>query len=90
MTALFASGRIIDLILALTVAEAALLVAWHHRTGRGIAPADLLPNLLSGICLMLAVRAALVGAWWGWIASCLLGSLLAHLADLRRRLRPPA
>lgn len=34
---------------------------------------------------MLALRGALVGAWWGWIGLCLAASLLAHLADLRRR-----
>jgi hypothetical protein len=85
MSELFASGRIVDLVLALTALEGLLVVAYHRRTGRGVAPADFLSNLLSGICLMLAVRGALVGAWWGWIALCLLAALVAHLADLRRR-----
>jgi hypothetical protein len=87
MLNLFATGRIVDLILAFTAIEAALLVAWHRRSGRGPAPADLLSNLMSGVCLMLALRGALVGAWWGWIAAGLLAALVAHLFDLQRRWR---
>jgi hypothetical protein len=87
MAALFASGRIVDVILALTLAEAVGLVAWHRRTGRGVAPADFLGNLLSGVCLLLALRAGLAGAWWGWIALALLAALAAHMADLARRWR---
>ena len=85
MSALFASGRIVDWVLALTAVEFAALVLWRRRTGRGIAAADLAFSLLAGVCLMLAVRAALVGAWWGWVALCLLAAGIAHLADLRRR-----
>lgn len=87
MGALFADGRIVDLVLGLTLLEAVALVAYHRRTGRGVAPADLAGNLLAGVCLLLALRGALAGAWWGWIALCLSGSLVAHLADLRRRWR---
>ena len=81
----FADGRIIDVVLLLTLAEAAALVLWHRRTGRGPRAIDVLPNLGSGFCLMLALRVALGGGWWGWIAACLLGALAAHLVDLRRR-----
>jgi hypothetical protein len=87
MASLFATGHVVDLVLALTAIEAILVVAYHGRTGRGVAPAEFLGNLLSGVWLMLALRCALVGAWWGWIALCLVGSLVAHLADLRRRWR---
>jgi hypothetical protein len=48
---------------------------------------DLLANLLSGLLILFALRAALVDAWWGWIALCVLGALLAHVEDLRRRWR---
>ena len=88
MLTLFATGYIVDLILIFTAIEAALMLAYHRRTGRGLPPADLLSNLLSGVCLMLALRGALVDAWWGWIAACLLAALLAHLNDLRRRWQP--
>ena len=60
MLTLFATGHIVDLILAFTVVEAVLVIALHRRTGRGPSPADLLSNLLSGVCLMLALRGALV------------------------------
>jgi hypothetical protein len=85
--ALFANGRIVDLILGLTVLEAVALIAYHRRTGHGVTPADLLGNLLAGVCLLLALRGALLGAWWGWIALCLAASLVAHVTDLRRRWR---
>jgi hypothetical protein len=87
MSALFASGRIIDLILVMVVLEAAALAVWHRRTGRGVAPGAMAATIGSGAALMLAVRAALVGAWWGWVAMPLLAALLAHLVDLRGRWR---
>jgi hypothetical protein len=68
MALFFASGRVIDLILALTAAEAIILLLLRYRSGRGLAPGDLLFTLASGACLMIAVRLALVGAWWGWLA----------------------
>lgn len=85
MLSLFASGRIVDLMLMITFVEAVLLMLWRRRTGRGPAPDKLVINLLSGVFLMLALRAALVDAWWGWIACWLVAALLAHLLDLRRR-----
>jgi hypothetical protein len=85
MSALFASGRIIDLILVLVVLEAVGLVVWHRRTGHGLAPGAMAATIGSGVALMLAVRAALVGAWWGWVALPLLAALMAHLVDLRGR-----
>jgi hypothetical protein len=85
MAELFSSGGIAGLIIALVAVEAAALVAYHRRTGRGVAPADLVPNLLAGVFLLAALGGALAGVWWGWIASALAASLVAHVADLRRR-----
>lgn len=85
MTALFASGRIIDLILAMTALEAIALALWHRQTGRGIAPRDYLANLISGACILVALRLALVAAWWGWIGLSLAAALAAHAVELRRR-----
>jgi F0F1-type ATP synthase assembly protein I len=87
MAELFASGHIIDLILGLVVVEAAALALWRRRFGTGQALGRLAANLASGGFLLLAVRAALVGASWEWVALALLGSLLAHLADLYVRRR---
>lgn len=88
LAALFASGRAVDLILALVVVEAVAIAILHRTTRRGIAPVDLLPNLLAGVGLLLALRAALVDARWPWIALCLTGALVAHVIDLARRRSP--
>ena len=90
MGELFVTGRVVDLILGLVAVEALALAAYRRRTGRGIPLADLAANLLAGSCLLLAVRAALVSAWWGWTALALAAALLAHLADLARRWRGAA
>lgn len=85
MAALFADGSVAALLLGFVLVEAALLVAWHRRTGRGLPPAEVASLLLPGACLMLALWAALAGAWWGWIGLALAASLATHLLDLRRR-----
>jgi hypothetical protein len=84
VAALFDNGRIIDLILLFILAECVLLGLWRRD---GLRLADLLPNILSGAALMLAVRFALVESRWEWVALSLLGALLAHLCDLVLRMR---
>ena len=84
MVGLFASGHIVDLILVLMLVEFAA-VFWSKRLPRG-AMSSFALTLVSGACLMLALRGALTGAWWGWIALALFAGLLAHVADLARRL----
>ncbi len=87
MSDLFASGRVVDLVLVLVAVEAALL-AWHcRRSGRGVPVAELLACLAAGACLLLALRAALVGASWVWTAAALAGAGVAHAADLGLRWR---
>lgn len=85
MAELFASGRIVDLILGFTMLEGVVLVAWRRSTGCGLAAGDVLSMLLPGMCLLLALRCTMSGAWWGWTAACLLASLVTHLADLGSR-----
>ncbi len=87
MADLFASGRIVDIILALVALEVVALLVWRWRRGRGPSPIALIGNLASGASLMLAVRAALTGADWTVVAGFLLASLVAHLADVWLRLR---
>ena len=87
MEGLFASGRIVDLIVGLMVLEWVALAAWHRRTGRGIAPLDALASLLAGVFLLLALRAALTTEPWTTVALWLAGALAAHLADVARRWR---
>ncbi len=85
MSTLFADGRIVDLILVLVVLEAAALMVFRRRTGRGVAPGGLAANLLAGAFLLLALRCSLAGAGWMAVAACLGLSLLAHVTDLRIR-----
>jgi hypothetical protein len=82
MGALLADGRILDWILGGMVLEAVCLVAIHRFLDRGIPPASVLPNLASGMCVILAMRLALGGAWWGFASAALLGALAFHVADL--------
>jgi len=84
---LVSSGRIVDGILLLTVVEALVLVWWHRRTGRGVAPGEFMVNLVSGCLLLLAMRAYIAAAWWGWVAACLLLAGVAHTVDMLRRWR---
>ncbi|HSO81002.1 hypothetical protein [Thiocapsa sp.] len=88
MAELFASGRLIDLILGLVAVEAIALTVLHRLTGKGVAPRDLVGLLLAGAFLLVAVRFALTGAEWIWVGAWLALALVAHLADLALRWRP--
>jgi hypothetical protein len=87
MADLFASGRLIDLILIVIVVEAAvLLLVWRYGR-RGVAPGDLLPNLCAGAFLLLAFRVTLGGGGWMLACGCLAAAGVAHLIDVIRRWR---
>ena len=79
------SGRVVDAILVLIVVQFAGLAWLHRRRGIGPSPRDLWPTLAAGAALLLALRAALVGAHWSWIAAWLTLAFAAHLADIHRR-----
>jgi hypothetical protein len=82
---LFASGRIADLILLILAAEFTFLF-WRARPGsRGAAAVELVFRLAPGACLLFALRAALTGQSWIWIAAWLTASLPLHIGDLLRR-----
>lgn len=87
MAELFASGRLIDVILLVVVLEAAALLLYWARARRGIAPLDLLPNLCAGGFLLLALRATLAGSGWMMASFFLAAAGLAHLTDVYRRWR---
>lgn len=87
MADLFASGRAVDLILGLIALEAVALWLYRRATGRGPRLGEVAPFLIAGAGLLLALRAALVGAPWVWIAGALALSGVAHAVDLARRFR---
>ncbi|RJP64609.1 MAG: hypothetical protein C4535_16965 [Comamonadaceae bacterium] len=78
---------LLDGVMAFTVLEGLALWLFHRATGHGLAPRDYALNLVSGLCLMAALRAALSGAAWPWMAVCLAASGAAHGTDLWRRWR---
>ncbi|WP_232089654.1 hypothetical protein [Sphingomonas sp. HMP6] len=55
--------------------------------GRGWRGGDAALRLLPGALMLLALRAALTGGGWPWIALALAASFPAHLADIARRPR---
>lgn len=85
MAELFASGRIVDCILAFMLIEWALLALLHHRSNRGLNRLELTVSLSAGLALLLALRAALAGSGWPSVAGWLAASLVAHLWDLKLR-----
>ena len=82
---LFASGRIVDLMIALLAVEAAAILVYRRWRGGGIAPAALLTNFGAGLSLMLALRAGLTEAGTPQLALWLAVALVFHLADLAVR-----
>ena len=85
MAELFASGRIVDVILALMVVEMLVVTIVRWRTGRGIAVVDFIATLAPGVALLLAFRAHAGSRDWTAAAAWLAVALVAHLADLARR-----
>jgi hypothetical protein len=87
MASLYASGGIVFVILAAMALEGVFLAVLFQRTGRGVPPLILLPNLAAGACLVAAAGAAMRGVWWGWTGALLLAGGVLHLVDLRGRWR---
>lgn len=78
---LFRSGHVADLLLLVLALETAWLAS-----GRGpVSAKAALPFLAAGACFALALRGALTGAAWPWIAAPLAAAGLAHLWDLWSR-----
>jgi len=84
--ALFVSGRVVDIALALMVVEAVGVWLYRRGRGQGFPVQDIAWNLAAGACLLLALRAALTQAGWAWVALFLTAALVAHIGDFRRRL----
>ncbi len=87
MQTLWDSGWLVNAVIALTLLEAAGLLLYRRLNGRGIPARDWILNLASGLCLMMAVRAAVLGAPWLAIAAWLSAAGLAHGADMVSRWR---
>jgi len=78
---------VIDGVIVLTVMEVILLAALYRWSGRGVAPSEILLNVLSGLSLMLALRFALSDLPMALILAALLLAGIFHGVDLLRRWR---
>lgn len=79
------SGRVVDIILLVMLAEAALVLYLLRARGM-LSLAGMVGNLTAGASLVLALRLALQDAGWMPIAMLLLVALASHLVDLICRL----
>jgi hypothetical protein len=81
----FRSGHAVDLVLAVIALE--FLALNLRRSPSRATWLDRALALMPGVCILLALRAALTGAPWPWVAAALAASFPFHVADvLRRRL----
>lgn len=87
MASFIQSGRVADLAIIILVAETIALVLWTRRRGMQL-PSGLVSNAVSGVCLLLALRAALTGSGAVTIAVWLAAGFVGHLVDVVTRLRP--
>ncbi len=88
MTEAFATGRVVDAILALMLLELCVLIIVRKKTGRGLPTGRLIVSLAAGAALLLALRAALMGYAWQSVAPWLIVALAAHVLDLKLRWPP--
>jgi hypothetical protein len=87
MKELVTSGRIVDIIVAVMAIEAVALVIYHRWSHLGLAPEAVFANLGAGLFILVALRVALDGGSWIWIAGLLAASFAAHFCDLLQRWR---
>jgi hypothetical protein len=83
-------ATLIDAVIAFTLLECAALMVYHRFTGKGVSVRDFLANMVSGLCLMLALRCLARDAGGPWIAAFLLAAGAAHGIDLWMRWKHPA
>jgi hypothetical protein len=81
MEQLFATGRVVDLILLVLVVEIAAIAAWRVRRKIQVRATRLLLAALPGVFLLLALRSALSAGPWMVTALWLAASFPAQLAD---------
>jgi len=87
MESLVATGGLLDPVLLLIGVEIVGLWLIRRRVKRLPSLTHLLPNILAGAALILALRLSLTGASWVWIPTLLTLSLIAHLSDLWLRVQ---
>jgi hypothetical protein len=82
---LFATGRIVDLIAGFMLVEFGVMTVLRSSGRGGIQPAELAVSLAAGMGLLFALRAALKGLSWQYVATWLILALAAHVLYLKLR-----
>ena len=82
---LITSGRIIDVMLLLILIE--IILIWQFKKALPMQLKSYLVHLVSGVFLMLALRAVMTDMDWRVVALLLLFSGLAHLIEVRQYLK---
>ena len=87
MLDLVGSPRFIDAVIAAVLAEAAGLVAYRRRTGRGVPVAEVASFLGAGLALLLAMRALAPAGGGGGapFAAAMAAGLACHVWHLAQR-----
>lgn len=80
-------AALVEILIAFTLLESVALVLYHRVTGRGVAPRDWLLSMVSGLCLMAALRCLARDSGASWIVVFLLAAGVAHGTDIWIRLR---
>ena len=83
----FRDGHVADVLLLVMALEFAALAWTAPRPRRRRVAAGVALAIAPGACLAMALRMALTGATWPWIALWLGLALPFHLGDLFRRRR---
>lgn len=78
------SGRAVDVVLLVIAIEFIVLISFA-RDSRTRGAVTWFFALMPGVMLLLAIRVALVGADWLWVALLIAASFPFHLIDLMRR-----
>lgn len=81
----FGIARIIDAVIVFTLVECVALWLYHRRTGRGVAVREFFANMVSGLCLMFALRCLAIDAGAAAVALFLLAAGVAHGVDILMR-----
>jgi hypothetical protein len=85
LDSLFLSGHVVDIALAFIAVEFVVLTLRATKGGRVARITTLVHALGPGVCLMMGLRCALVGAGPLWIAAWLTASLPLHIWDVMSR-----
>ena len=86
MEELVTSGWIAGIVLAALALEVTVVSVILWRRSRPLDMLSFVATILAGGSLVLALRSAILGAGWLFVAMYLAAALLAHAADLALRL----